>query len=514
MRKNYKTFSLICIASLLTSYNSSFANIPTTIKTDNGLVRGLKVEKGYEFRGIPFAKPPIGKLRWREASKLDAWKGVFDATKYGFACPQKVNNDKKPFAQSEDCLNLNIITPNLKTKNAKSKKLPVLVVIHGGAFAFGSNQQVTEQGVSPLIERGIVLVAPNYRVGRFGFFAHPALTKEASRGTGNFWLSDQIMALKWVKKNISNFGGDPNNVTIIGCSAGGSSVNALMAAPLARGLFARASARSGGGLFNANRPLAKAEGQGLDFAKRVNIAGDEANTLSHLRKLSVEQILNGDPGPPDFGAIVDGHFLSAPLSIIFAQGKQANVPYLVGSTSNEASVFGLMGFDAKTLHDRFGINFDEVKKTYNPDNKMSEFELLRQVQTDFIFTSAALGMAGLAAKKAPAYSYYFDYLPPSLRNTHLGADHCDDMPYLFGPSPDNSPQSLAIATQMQDYLYNFMVSGNPNSSNLPNWPETKTGAISPLLIQETSKAAPNFRDSLIRLWWDKWKKDTSQSVIP
>lgn len=507
MRK--KIISLGIGIAAVTFTAASFADTSPIVQTDKGIVRGISLEKGAEFRGIPFAQAPIGPLRWRDARQARPWHGIFDATQWGKTCPQQIVPNRPQLPQSEDCLNLNVITPD---RNARG--LPVLVVIHGGAYAFGSNHQITEQGISPLLARGMILVTPNYRVGRFGFFAHPALSAEVGRGTGNFWLSDQIMALKWVKNNISRFGGDPNRVTILGCSAGGSSVNALMASGEARGLFAQASARSAGGLFNANRPLARAEDQGLAFAYRAGVEGRNTQSLTQLRGLSIDQVLAADPGPPDYGAIIDKYYLSSPLSIIFAQSQQAAVPYLVGSTSNEASVFGLMGFDTKTLHDRFGIDFDATRRQYNSDNQMADGEVLRQVQTDFIFTSATMGMAGLASRKAPAWSYHFDYLPPALVNSHPGADHCADMPYLFGPLPDNSPQTLAVSKQMQDYLYNFVAHGNPNSPGLPNWPESKTGEISPLLIRENSNVVPNFRKNLIQIWWDKWKADNSQPNNP
>ncbi|MCB2047469.1 MAG: carboxylesterase family protein [Novosphingobium sp.] len=485
------------------------ANTAPVVTIDAGRVRGEALGKGAAFRGIPFAAPPVGKMRWRDSVPTANWKGVRDATRFGPTCIQRDEEGRPSLDQSEDCLSVNVLTPDLR-----ARKLPVLVSIHGGAYAFGSNRYITDQGLTPLLEKGVVLVAPNYRVGRLGFFAHPALTAEAGRGTGNFWLSDQVLALDWVRRNIAKFGGDPGNVTILGCSAGGSSVNALMATPMARGLFAKASVHSGGGLFNANRPLGKAERQGVEFAQRAGVKGDGTAALERLRALSSDAILAADPDAPDFGAIVDGAYLAAPLSQVFAQGEQARVPLISGSTSNEASVFGLMGFDAAMLRSRFGIDLDVVGPVYRAQyGDLSEAELLRRVQTDFLFTSAALGMTSLQSRVAPAWSYHFDYLPPALRGTLPGAAHCDDMPYLFGPLPSTDRESVALAARLQDYLYNFIVRSDPNGEGLPEWPATRQDQHSALIIGNAGAAAKNMGGPAMKLWFNKWKSETG-SLIP
>ncbi|MEZ5735521.1 MAG: carboxylesterase family protein [Novosphingobium sp.] len=486
------------------------ANHDPVVTLDSGSVRGEALGEGGAFRGIPFAAPPTGDLRWRDAVPVAKWQGIRDARNFGPACPQKKEEGRGSLPQSEDCLSINVITPDLK-----ANKLPVLVSIHGGAYAFGSNRYVTDQGLSPLLRKGVVLVAPNYRVGRFGFFAHPALTAEAGRGTGNFWLSDQILALDWVRRNIARFGGDPQNVTILGCSAGGSSVNALMATPATRGLFAKASAHSGGGLFNANRPLATAERQGVAFARRAGVDGEGVEALARLRALAPEDVLSADPGPPDFGAIVDGHYLTAPLSVLFAQGKQAHVPYISGSTSNEASVFGLMGFDAAVLRDRFGLDLGVMRPLYEDQyGPLAEAELLRRVQTDFLFTSAALGMGGLAARAAPAWTYHFAYVPAQQQGKVPGAPHCADMPYLFGPLPDASAESQAFAKMLQEYLYNFVVTGNPNGPELPVWPATEPGLCTPLVMDRETSAKPGFGGATIPAWFARWKSASGISIDP
>lgn len=331
--------SHVCLAiGLLAAGSAAMAAESPVVQTDAGAVRGVALDGGAAaFRGIPYAAPPVGALRWRPTQPVTPWKGVRDATSFGPDCPQPVREGRETAPQSEDCLTLNVITPDLR-----GTKLPVLVSIHGGAFFVGSGRELAEKDVSEIVKAGVVLVAPNYRLGRLGFFSHPELSRRSrQRGDAlsNYWLMDQIAALQWVQRNIERFGGDPDNVTIIGCSAGGSSVNALMATPRARGLFARASARSGGGFFNATRPLAVAESQGREFAARIG-ARDEAQALERLLAMDANAILALESGPPDFGAVVDGELLPEPTSVSFASGRIARVPYMVGSTSDEASGFG------------------------------------------------------------------------------------------------------------------------------------------------------------------------------
>lgn len=472
------------------------------VHTDHGAVKGEALGHGAAFRGIPFAAPPVGRLRWREARPAKPWHGLRDATQFGAACIQPQRGEALP--QSEDCLTLNVITPDRRAKG-----LPVLVSIHGGAFAFGSGRYIADHGLSPLVRRGVVLVAPNYRVGRMGFFAHPALRAEAGHATGNFWLSDQIAALRWVKANIARFGGDPARVTVLGCSAGGSSVNALMASPAARGLFAQASVHSGGGFFNASRPMARAEQQGEDFARRAG-----AISLAQLRALTPAQVLAADPGPPDYGAIDDGRLLPQGVSRIFAAGRQAHVPLIVGSTSNEASVFGLMGFDGAALKARFGVDLAALRPIYERDGALSDAELLRRVQTDFIFTSASQGMAGLASRAAPTWAYHFAFTPQAERATSAGAPHCADMPYLFGLKQPMDKEEAAVAQSLQDYWYNFIATGNPNGAGLTGWPQVVAGHAQPMLFGITAAPAPDFQRERLQIWWSRWQRENGLTVSP
>jgi len=482
----------------------SAAPAESVVRTELGPVRGTARDGAVLFSGIRYAAPPIGERRWKAPVPARPWTGVREATAFGPDCPQPARGPVTN-ARSEDCLTINVATPS-----PQAKKLPVLVAIHGGAYFAGSGRELLGGAIPSIVRDGVVLVAPNYRLGRLGFFAHPALTAEAPGATANYWLMDQIAALNWVRANIARFGGDPGNVTIVGCSAGGSSVNALIASPQARGLFARASAHSAGGLFNANRPLALGERQGIAFAGRVGVAGKGAAALSALRALTPAQILAGDTGAPDFGAIVDGSWLPQPLSIAFARGNIARVPLITGSTSNEASVFGLMGFDKAALAKRFGIDLDAIATAYGaPD----EPELIRQVQTDFIFTSAAMGMTALAARTSvPAWSYHFDYMNDARRGTVPGASHCEDRPYWFGALLDPTPQDMAVSRTMRGYLLNYVRSGDPNGPGLPAWGRSPAGAVNPLLIRTNMTIAPDFRARQLATWYAKWEAETGETL--
>lgn len=487
--------ALLGLAALLAG------NSGPVVRTDAGAVRGAALEHGAAFRGIPYAAPPVGQLRWREARPVRPWRGTRDAARFGNDCPQNAREGAGAYPQGEDCLTLNVITPDRTAKG-----LPVLVSIHGGAYAFGSGRYIAEAGLSPIVRAGVILVSPNYRVGRFGFFAHPALSAEAGRGTGNFWLSDQILALDWVRRNIARFGGDPAKVTVLGCSAGGSSVNALMASPAARGLFARASVHSGGGFFNATRPLARAEREGLDFAARAGIAGQGAAALAALRQLPVKAVLAADPGAPNFGAIVDGALLREPVSLTFAAGRQARVPLIAGSTSDEASVFGLMGFDAQVLRERFGIDLAQLRQVYATEGPLSDAQLLRKVQTDFIFTSAALGMSSLAARTAPAWTYHFGYVPPAQRAASPGAPHCADMPYLFGLDPAAADQWPGAV--LRQYWLNFIRFGDPNGAGLPRWEGARPDAQRLLLVDDAARTVDSLRPEAVAFWHHRWQQET------
>ncbi len=477
-------------------------------KLDSGIVRGVREGDTLVFPGIPYAAPPAGALRWRAAQPLAPWTGVRPATHFGANCPQprlqgQASVPQPP--QSEDCLTINVVAPARLQKALR----PVMVWVHGGAFFVGSGDEVAVAN-SPLVRRGVVLVSFNYRVGRFGFFAHPALGAEHPRETnGNYWLSDQIAALQWVQRNIRAFGGDAGNVTIFGVSAGGSSVNSLVVSPGARGLFRRAIVHSGGGVFNATRPLERALKEGQEVATRLGVVAEDPAVLAKLRALSPEEIIAHEPTTPDYGAIVDAKLLPADIAVAFARGDIARVSYVAGSTSDEASIFGLMGFDAKVLKERFGVRLDDLRAIYDPDRRLPDAQLLRQIQTDFIFTSGSIGLPALAARAGiPARSFRFAYISDRDRGRVAGVPHGGDMPYVLGTLVEPSAADARIVKMMGDYWVNFARRGDPDGPGLPRWPLYAGKAPETLVIEQDTKAVPDFRRAQLQPWFDKWEAQT------
>jgi para-nitrobenzyl esterase len=481
------------------------------VATTGGPVRGAVTDGFFTFRGIPYAAPPIGALRWRPAQPATPWKDVRAATEFGADCEQPIRSDgPQPHRMSEDCLTVNILSPSLDS----AKRLPVMVSIHGGAYFVGSGRFPLDLGVLNIARQGVVVVSFNYRLGRFGFFAHPALSGEHPGGpVGNYFLTDQIAALQWVQKNIARFGGDPANVTIFGCSAGGSSVNLLVASPAARGLFTRGISESGGGLFNASRPLAKAQDEAREVARRAGADGDSPEGLQKLRSLTAEQVLANEQGPPDYGAIVDGQLLPDSLPVLFAHGRINPVAYLAGSTTNEASVFGLMGFDEAVMEKRFGIRVADVRPVYERDGKLSNADLLRQIQTDFIFTAGSGSLAALAAEHGHhAYVYQFAYISDAERGKLPGVPHGGEMQFLFDTVTAPTDKDQQIARMLQQYWTNFAKTGDPNGPGLPKWPLYRTPDPATLVINDETVAVPDFRKARLAVWYDKWSRTTALRI--
>lgn len=482
------------------------------VRLSSGRVRGFTVDGFAEFRGIPFAAPPVGKLRWRPAEAVAPWRGVREATRFGPECEQPLFRGQRPppGGMSENCLTINVLTPSL----APAKKLPVMVWIYGGAYVVGNSRYPMDRGIPPISRRGIVLVTFNYRVGLFGFFAPPALVHEdPAAPVGNYWLTDQLTALRWVQRNIARFGGDPRNVTIFGDSAGGSSVNALVASPAARGLFANAIVESGGGLFNATRSLARAEREGLAVAQRAGVNGATRAGLAKLRALPASKVLALEVGPPNYGAIVDGKLLRQPIPVAFATGRINPVHYLNGTVTDEASIFGLMGFNARVLRKRFGIDLSKLAPLYDAHGKLSQAALLREVQTDFIFTAGAGALASFAtAHGHPTYVYKFGYLPRAQRGKLPGVPHGGEVRYVFGTLTHPTPEDLRISTMMQEYWTQFAKTGDPNGPGVPHWPRYRLPAPRTLFINSKTAPVRNFERRRLAYWYAKWQRQTGIKV--
>ena len=448
-----------------------------TVKTRLGDVRGVVEDGVAAFKGIPYAAPPVGNLRWREPKAAAAWQGVRRADAYSHACVQipglSAKNGGEPGPLSEDCLYLNIWTPRAE----RTAKLPVIVWIHGGAYIFGAGGLQIYDGV-PMAKRGAVFVSINYRLAQLGFFAHPALERETPGGVTNFGLLDQIAALKWVKANIAAFGGDPGNVTIMGQSAGGKSVLALFASPLARGLFHKGVAMSSYVVPDTTR--AKALVAGTKVADALGLKGADA-TAAELRAIPAErfgqlqaQDLSNSPVP-----IRGDKVLPQSIENTFAAGREAALPLIVGNTSNDSSVVAAFGLDTGEVLKRLGAAGFLVKILY-PGAK-DDSEIARQATRDLVFTMPVRGIADRHSKRAPTWRYYFDYVTEKQRpNFPLGVGHGAEMPYFLdtgdifeGTREVFTDADRALARRTSDYLFAFAKTGKPSAKDAPAWPNDR-----------------------------------------
>lgn len=439
-------FPLLAAALAVTASLSSAAPAAPVATIDSGKVEG-KIEAGIaSWKGIPFAAPPVGGLRWRAPQAVQPWSGVRQATSYAADCMQlPFPSDAAPLGTKpdEDCLYLNVWKP----ADAKGK-LPVLVWIYGGGFVNGGSSPPTYSGAE-LAKQGVVVVSFNYRIGRFGFFAHPQLTREAGQeaALGNYGFMDQLAALQWIKRNVAAFGGDPANVTISGESAGGMSVNFLLTSPQSRGLFAKAVVMSGGDGGTAPTPLAGAEKVGVNFAAGKGIAADDPKALEKLRALPAEQVVDGlnlanfrMQGMPTYhGPFADGR-LAIDSGAAFAAGRMHAVPVMIGATSDDIGG-----------------------------------------KTGFMVAGARSLAATLADHGVPVYAYRFSYVADSVAKPGAGAGHATDIPFFFDTvavkyGARATAKDIAVGKAMSTYMVNFAKRGDPNGADLPAWPRyARTG---------------------------------------
>jgi para-nitrobenzyl esterase len=435
-----------------------------TVKLDAGLVQGETAGELRIFKGIPYAATTAGEWRWRAPRPAAHWDGVQAARAVGAACPQPHTTDE-PWAQvgpqSEDCLFLNVWAPT------KAKSDAVMVFIHGGSFRAGSGGVPLYDGTK-LAQRGVVIVTINYRLGRLGFFAHPALTKATTDGyVGNYGLMDQIQALRWVQTNIAAFGGDPKNVTIFGESAGAVSVQALMASPEAKELFAKAISESGGG-YSVVGTMKAAEAAGQAWAARQGLPDA---TVEQLRALPADKVATAEALP---GAMIDGRILKDSPTKAFFLGEQASVPLMIGGNSWEASLAGL-GDVARIV---VGAQYAPLLEQYKALGSRRGGEADLAIQAVAIQPSRHLAERQ-AAKGQRAYTYYFTQQPMSERTTKPGAEHGGELSYLFGTKLNAEKWDAADETTsklMGDYWVRFAKTGDPNGGGAPVWsPVTATG---------------------------------------
>jgi para-nitrobenzyl esterase len=445
-----------------------------TVKTKSGDVAGVTKEGVASWKGIPFAAPPVGDLRWRAPQPVKPWTGLKLAKDIGPACLQPERGDGggagAPPSQSEDCLNLNVFAP------AGAKNLPVMVWIHGGAFRLGYGGAPLYDGAE-LAKQGVILVTVNYRLGLLGFYAHPALTAEARPGDplGNYGLMDQVAALKWVQENIAAFGGDPKNVTAFGESAGGSSMIYLLANPGAKGLFAKAIVESGGGL---QRPIALVENETRGVASAANIGLAANAAAADLRAKPAQDWIKaqgGLQGGLGFGPFIDGRFVTEAPWEAFRAGRAHDVPLLIGANSNEASVLSTLGVATGALALAVGPRLPELRKVYGEG--LSEDEFTRQAMGDVVFVAPSRWIAAAASSGAPSFLYYFSYVAAVRRSAVPGANHGSEIPYVFRTWTNTpvlarlmTPADKAMSNMMSACWVSFAKTGKPSCAPAPDWP--------------------------------------------
>jgi para-nitrobenzyl esterase len=458
---------------------------PDQVTVATGALKGVVNDGVVAFKGIPYAAPPLGDLRWRAPRPPASWTGVRDAANFGASCLQaQMYIDLGVGPTSEDCLTLNVWAP----ANPAAKKLPVMVWIHGGGHTVGSGSMALHDGAN-FARDGVIFVTLNYRLGRLGWFAHPALTREGAGPLGNYGMMDQMAALKWVQANIAAFGGDPKNVTIFGESAGGVSVNVLITSPATRGLFAKVISESGFPRFKLPT-LAEEEQVSADYTKTLGIAGDDAAALAALRALPAEALgyKHASPDSPlseHAGAerpqpMIDGTLIVEQMDEAFGKGHQARIPYMVGGNSWEAAtaagslaahpdqILPPAGPDRTKILALFGDG-DPVKTAYNYVTASSATEPDRYVALE----DAKVGV--------PSYLYYFSYVPAAMRQTMPGAWHGAELSYVFGNlsrGPNAleplmfapaTPENMAISKAMHAYWVAFAKTGKPDSAGGPLW---------------------------------------------
>jgi len=519
--------AFFCAVSATTTFSQTNNYFAVQTKIENGIIEGnYDTKTGMQFYfGVPFAKPPVGPLRWKAPQPLDNWKTVLNTKSFGPRAVQGIvfgDMGSRSDGLSEDCLYLNVWTPAKRNE----KNLPVLVYFYGGGFVAGDGAEPRYDGES-MAKKGIVVVTVNYRLNIFGFFSHPELSAESPyKASGNYGLLDQQAGLKWVQKNIAAFGGDPKKVTIAGESAGSISVSYLMASPLSKDLIAGAIGESGAGINPtlAPVPLKEAESTGLEFAKKAGYP-----TLAELRKLSTRDLfeLYKESGRFGFPVVLDGYFLPSSLPEIFNAKKQAMVPLLLGWNSSEIPGAAFMMGPAytkeafvKRVQKEYPNDFEEVLKLYPGDSaKQIEWSATALASDRFIAYSTWKWF-DLQRKNSsqPVYRYLYSKLRPPLADQSLapglaggtvkkdqnafkmpepiGAPHACEIEYCMGnlhliKDYAWTADDYKVSETMQNYFANFIIKGNPNGSGLPEWPAAKAGDNNPdvMIINTESKAA-------------------------
>lgn len=527
-------FSLITI--LTSAQLSPDGNLPI-VKTNNGTIQGTQISGISIFKGIPFAQPPVGELRWKAPQPVKNWEGILKADHFS-ARPMQLPiysdmNFRSP-GISEDCLYLNIWTPS-KTGN---EQLPVLVFFYGGGMKAGDASEYRYDGES-MARKGIVAVTVNYRLGVFGFLAHPELSRESTfHGSGNYGLMDQTEALRWLHKNVAAFGGNPDNITIAGESAGSSSVCAQIVSPQAKNLFAGAIGESGSILkLNSVVKLHDAEQIGLEFSKTVG-----ANSLNDLRAMPAEKLLNATakPARDDFPLDIDGYFFPESPVTLYQTGRVAKVPVIIGWNSEESNWKSILGNADPTKENYINAvkkiypsNADEILKLYAVNNDSDVIAIATSLASDRTNAFGSWRWVDFHTKtNSPVYRYFFTKARPGLmadknKTPHndasdadataknfnglgffQGAVHSAEIEYALGNLPTNrvydwQPSDYMVSSVMQEYFVNFIKTKNPNGVGLPYWPLYQSWQKDPIMYigYDTHRAPDKTRERY--LYFDK-----------
>lgn len=511
----------------------------TQVKVAQGILEGKDLSGIKVFKGVPFAAPPVGNLRWKAPQPAAQWEGVREAKEYGPNPMQEPLFGDMNFGtkvNSEDCLYLNIWTPAKTMK----EQLPVLIYFNGGGLMAGSGSEARYAG-DTMARKGIIAITANYREGIFGFFAHPQLSKETSyKGSGNYGFMDQVAAIQWVKDNIEAFGGDPNRITIVGESAGSMSVSALMASPLCQGLFAQAMGSSGSVMgFNKVLTLKEAEQKGVELAKQIG-----KKNIKDLRALPAEELMKlaAVKAVPTYN--IDGYFLTEQPTETFAKGNQTKVSLLVGGNNQEMSPWALLAGKQPTVENlkagakaMFGDNVDEAFRLYgiNSDKDVLEQPGINLASDLFLdYSTWKWGNMHKLTSGQPVYRYRYCHPRPAMAikgkvaglaggvvdakegqpqmPQDKGAVHSADIEYAMGTLPTNRvydwlPEDYMVSDIFSQYYVNFVKTGNPNGLGLVEWPTTNGKAVAPVLqidVNTTVKADEQMEkryDFIDKLFW-------------
>jgi para-nitrobenzyl esterase len=482
-------------AVLLSSALAGGSDLQTIVKIDSGHVAGTGTTVR-SYKGIPYAAPPTGELRWKPPQPVKPWTGVRVAKAFPINCAQM---PLLPGPQSEDCLGLNVWTP---VRSSSSGKLPVMVWIHGGGFSIGSSGQSVYDGEA-LATQGVVVVSINYRLGVFGFLAHPALSKESSQGvSGNYGLLDMVAALRWVNRNISAFGGDPDNVTIFGESAGGTAVCLLMVVPEAKGLFQRVISESAA-LINVPLSRLREPSYGRIAAEQfgeklgADIGALRAKSTAEITKLAGSPMMNPDASArgEEYLPVIDGVVLPDDPARLFTSGKFHNVSLIAGTNRDEGTLFGLPVKDQATLRTwadkQFGSSAESVLKAYGAAGDAEARAVATQIQGDWIFLQGTRVVLRAASKMNPqVFQYQFTRVNGIGQRLHFGAFHASEVGYVFATLPDSALGTSAIpmfgdfsiapdsyndrddrlSQAMSAAWVRFAKTGDPNGTGLTSWP--------------------------------------------